>query len=202
MLMSKNRMAYGLPDFVHPKTVCAGCLMSKQTRKIFPCQTYFHVTQVLQLVYGDLCGPISPSTTSGRNYFFFLLVDDFSKMMWIYFLASKDETLEVFKKFRAIVEKESSKEIKTFRTDRCGEFTSNNFYSYCESTSITRHLTVPYSPQQNRVVERRNRTVVAMARSFLKEKKTSRTTMGRSSTSFCLCVEQITYSIINREDAL
>lgn len=78
--------------------------------------------------------------------------------------------LEALKKFKMEVENEANTTVKVFRTDRGGDFTSNEFKSYCESVGITRHLTTLYSPQQNGVVERINRTVVAMTRSFLKEK--------------------------------
>lgn len=58
--------------------------------------------------------------------------------------------------------------IKTFRTDIGGEFVSNEFQTYCETKGISRHLTAPYSPQQNGVVERQNRTLLGMTRSILK----------------------------------
>ncbi|KAL8109176.1 hypothetical protein AgCh_025316 [Apium graveolens] len=61
--------------------------------------------------------------------------------------------------------------IQVLRSDRGGEFCSNEFKNFCEDNGILRHYTAPYTPQQNGVVERRNRTVVAMARSLLKEKK-------------------------------
>lgn len=89
--------------------------------------------------------------------------------MWVYFLKTKDEALKMFKIFRAQVEKSSKKNIKVFRTDRGGEFTSNEFKEYCEGVGIERHYTTPYTPQQNGVVERRNRMMVEMARSCLKE---------------------------------
>lgn len=155
VLLSKDKMAYGLPEFVQPKDLCTGCLMSKQTRKPFPGQANFQAKQVLELVHGDLCGPISPTTMAGNKYFL-LLVDDFSRVMWIYMIASKDEALGAFQKFRVQVEREKDKKIKVFRTDRGGEFMSNQFKSYCEENGIVRHFTAPYSPQQNGVVERRN----------------------------------------------
>lgn len=67
-----------------------------------------------------------------------------------------------------MVEGETKESIKTLRTDRGGEFTSNEFKSFCETTGINRHLTAPYSPQQNGVVERRNQTLMEMTRSILK----------------------------------
>lgn len=134
---------------------------------------------MLELVHGDLCGPISPTTMSDNRYFM-LLVDDFSRFMWSYMLSIKDEALGAFQKFRAQVERETDKKIKVFRTDRGGEFMSNSFKSYYEENGIIRHFTAPYSPQQNGVVERRNRTMVAMARSLLKEKKMPGAMWGES----------------------
>ena len=61
--------------------------------------------------------------------------------------------------------------IKKLRTDRGGEFLSNEFTSFCEENGICRELTAPYTPQQNGVAERKNRTVVEMARSMLKAKE-------------------------------
>lgn len=84
-------------------------------------------------------------------------------------LKNKNEDLGVFKKFRAQVKDGDKKIIKVFRTNRGGEFTSNDFKTFCEDAGIERHFTTPYTPQQNGVVERRNRTVVEMARSYLKE---------------------------------
>lgn len=91
--------------------------------------------------------------------------------MWVYFLKTKDETLEAFKNLCALVERGPERRVRTFRTDRGGEFGSNEFDKYCEKAGITRHYTAPYTPQQNGVVERRNRTVVEMAMSCLKEMK-------------------------------
>ena len=67
-----------------------------------------------------------------------------------------------------MVEKETNTKIQTFRTDRGGEFVSHEFNLFCEESGITRHLTAPYTPQQNGVVERRNRTLMEMTRSILK----------------------------------
>ena len=56
------------------------------------------------------------------------------------------------------------------RTDRGGEFTSAEFAEYYAEEGVERHLTAPYSPQQNGVVERRIQTIVGMARSMMKAK--------------------------------
>lgn len=112
----------------------------------------------LQLIHADLCGPISPPTPSGNKYVF-LLVDDFSRTIWAFLLKTKYQSLEAFKNFKALVEKEASDTIKILRMDRGVEFTSNEFEDYCAKAGIKRQFTAPYTPQQNGVVERRNRTV-------------------------------------------
>ena len=66
--------------------------------------------------------------------------------------------------------KDSCFKIKTLRGDHGGEYNSKEFESYCEEAGIQRHLTVAYSPHQNGIAERKNRTIVEMARSLLKEK--------------------------------
>ncbi|KAL8154924.1 hypothetical protein AgCh_000328 [Apium graveolens] len=96
------------------------------------------------------------------------LVDDYSRMMRVYMLKTKDEALSCFKKFKLLVENGTPQGIRVLRTDRGGEFCSKEFDSFCEEQGILRHYTAPYTPQQNGVVERRNRTVVAMARTFMK----------------------------------
>lgn len=169
MLMSSTNMVHGLPSLSHPKEPCTGCLMAKQTRKAFPSKSNFCAKKTLELVHGDLCRPISPCTPAGNKYVF-LLVDDFSSVMWAYLLKTKDEALGAFKKFRAQVEN-GDRKVQTFRTDRGGEFCSLEFNKYCQDAGIHRNFTAPDSPQQNGVVERRNRTIIEMARSLLKGMK-------------------------------
>lgn len=87
--MSKMEMARGLPKLVQPKAVCSGCLLAKQTRKMFPSKTEFMAKERLDIIHDDLCGPISPPTPAGNRYVF-LLVDDFSRAMSMFLLRSKD----------------------------------------------------------------------------------------------------------------
>lgn len=96
---------------------------------------------------------------------------NFSRVMWAYLLKNKNDALDAFKKFRALVENNPNRRIETLRTYSGGEFVSKEFNSYCAEAGIKRHLKAPYSPQQNGVVERRNRIMIEMARSLLKEKE-------------------------------
>uniref|UniRef100_A0A453T4W2 Integrase catalytic domain-containing protein n=1 Tax=Aegilops tauschii subsp. strangulata TaxID=200361 RepID=A0A453T4W2_AEGTS len=180
--LGKQQMVSGLPMIDHVDQICTGCLVGKQRRGAFPREAKFRASKVLELVHGDLCGPITPATPSGKKYFL-LIVDDYSRYMWLVLLRSKDEELEAFRKVKIAAEVESEERMKALRTDRGGEFTSNEFKAYCEKHGIKRYLTAPYTPQQNGVVERRNQTIVAMARSMLKSKKLPRRFWGEAVTT-------------------
>ncbi|KAI5335519.1 hypothetical protein L3X38_025652 [Prunus dulcis] len=91
-------------------------------------------------------------------------------MAWVYFLINKSNAFECFNKFKAMTELQSGHKVKSLRSDRGGEFMSNEFHEYCSEAGIQRQLTVAYSPQQNGVAERKNRTVIEMAKSMLHEK--------------------------------
>lgn len=125
------------------------------------------------MIHTDICGPITPESFSGKRYFI-SFIDDFSRKTWVYFLKEKSEAFKVFKKFKVMVEKATDRHIKAVRSDRGGEYTSTVFMKYCEEQGIRRFLTAPYSPQQNGVAERKNRTVLDMIRSMLKSKNMSK----------------------------
>lgn len=147
--------------------ICDGCVLGKQHRKAFPQVSQFRAEQGLELVHADLCGQISPKSLGGASYFL-LVVDDYSRYMWVELLKTKDQALESFKKIIARAETESDGKLKALRTDRGGEFISNLFTLFCNEGGIKHYTTTPFSPQQNGVVERRNQTVVEMARCMMK----------------------------------
>ena len=91
-------------------------------------------------------------------------------MIWVYFLEKKSEAFTYFREFKALVEKQCGHNMKILRTDRGGEFIDEEFMSFCQKHDIKRELTVRRTPQQNGVVERKNRTIVEMARSMLQNK--------------------------------
>ena len=86
-------------------------------------------------------------------------------------LKSKDQVVDAFVKFKAQAENSCGHQIKVLRSNRGGEFLAGVFQGVCDEAGIRRQLTTPYSPQQNGVVERKNRTVMEMARALLKSMK-------------------------------
>jgi len=104
----------------------------------------------------------------GGKKLFLLAVDDKSRYMWLVLLSSKDQAADAIIRLQVCAEAEAGHKLGTLRTDRGSEVTSRAFGEYCAMEGVQRHLTAPYTPQQNGVVERRNQTVLGMARSMLK----------------------------------
>ncbi|GAA0175602.1 hypothetical protein LIER_28742 [Lithospermum erythrorhizon] len=159
-LMWKKSQNYGMKD----------CLNGKQARNTIPRHSTWRAGKVLELVHSDICGPISPISNSGKRYCI-SFIDDYSRKAWVYLLSNKSDAFDCFKNFKAMVEKETNEHICCLRTDRGGEYTSTSFADFCRTHGIKRQLTTTYTPQQNGVAERKNRTVMNMVRSMLSAKE-------------------------------
>ncbi|KAL0410958.1 UNVERIFIED_CONTAM: Retrovirus-related Pol polyprotein from transposon TNT 1-94 [Sesamum latifolium] len=168
IFLKEKNMVKGLPSIKKSATICEGCIYGKMHKLPFP-KTSSRASAPLELVHSDICGPVQTPTPGNKRYFI-LFIDDCTRHMWIYFLNQKSEAFSTFLKFKAQAERESGFLIKTLRTDRGGEFLYNPFLDYFKENGIKRQLTVSYTPQQNGVAERKNRTIVEMARSMLKGK--------------------------------
>jgi len=167
--MADLQMTHGLPDIQEQKSICEACQLGKQTRVVFPDNAYKALSK-LQLVHTDVCGPMHNESLNGSKYFL-LFVDDYSRFCWVYFLKSKADVFAEFVRFKTTVELETGNKLKMLRSDNRGEFTSQKFEGYLAKEMIKHQLTVPYTPQQNGVSERRNQTLMEMARCLLYEKK-------------------------------
>eukprot|EP00253_Pinus_taeda_P014774 PITA_14774 len=97
--------------------------------------------------------------------------DDYSCKTWIYFLKMKDEVFTWFCHFKAMIKNQSEKRIKILRIDNETEYESNEFHDYCREASIKRETTIPYTPEQNGVAERNNRTIMEAVRAMLHDQR-------------------------------
>jgi hypothetical protein len=104
----------GLPQIDHVDQVCDSCLAVKQRRLTFPSEAKYRATHKIELVHGDLCRPVEPATPSGNRFFFFL-VDDLSRYMWVTLMASKDQAMAAFVAFQARAEAEAGCKLGTLR---------------------------------------------------------------------------------------
>ncbi|KAL0323577.1 UNVERIFIED_CONTAM: Retrovirus-related Pol polyprotein from transposon TNT 1-94 [Sesamum angustifolium] len=162
-------MITDLPQIQAIEGACEACLQGKQHKKPFPSGTSWRTKAVLELIHTDVCGPMR-TPSHEQNRYFILFIDDYSRMTWVYFIREKSEVFKVFKKFKNLVEKQSGRSIKVLRSDRGKEYNNSEFDKFCEEEGIEHQTTVSYNPQQNGVSERKNRTVMEMARSMLQEK--------------------------------
>ncbi|KAL0323926.1 UNVERIFIED_CONTAM: Retrovirus-related Pol polyprotein from transposon TNT 1-94 [Sesamum calycinum] len=166
---TSKKMMTDLPQIQAIEGACEACLQGKQHKKPFPSGTSWRAKAVLELIHTDVCGPMR-TPSHEQNRYFILFIDDYSRMTWVYFMREKSEVFKVFKKFKNLVEKQSGRSIKVLRSDRGKEYNNSEFDKFCEEEGIEHQTTVSYNPQQNGVSERKNRTVMEMARSMLQEK--------------------------------
>jgi len=162
----KENMVTGLPMVSCRDGVCFGCVLGKHHRDSFEKRASWHAIAPLQLVH---CGPLPVASFSGCKYFL-TFIDDFSRRTWVYFLKLKSEVFNMFLAFKAFVEKQSGHQILKLRTDNGGEYVKNTFINFCTENGIQMQHTVPYTPQQNGVAERKNRTLKEMANCMLQSK--------------------------------
>ena len=102
--MVKGNQAIGFPSSSKFEHKCNCYVAGKHARVTFPKATEFRASKPLKLVYTDIYRPITPSTVIGEKYFFLLIVDDFSILMWVAILKNKSEAFGAFKKFKTSVE--------------------------------------------------------------------------------------------------
>jgi len=105
----------------------------------------------------------------GGSLYYVIFIDDYSRKTWLYLLKTKDEVFNKFQEFKAEIENLTCKKIKTLRTNNGEEYTSKEFVAFCKSTGIRRKLTIPRNPQQNGVVERKNRSIEETVKALMND---------------------------------
>ncbi|GJX57971.1 retrotransposon protein, putative, ty1-copia subclass [Tanacetum coccineum] len=158
---------------------CVSCLSGKMARKPYSHQVE-RAKDLLGLIHTDVCGPFRIVSRQEASYFV-TFTDDFSRYGYVYLLKHKHEVFETFKVFQKEVENQLGKTIKSLRSDRGGEYMSQEFLDHLKEHGIIAHRTPPYTPQNNGVSERRNRTLLDMVRSMM-----SQTTLPKSFWDYAL----------------
>ncbi|KAL6315595.1 hypothetical protein AAG906_002767 [Vitis piasezkii] len=154
--------------------ICVECIKGKQTKtKKLGAN---RATDVLELIHTDICGPYPTASWNGQQYFI-TFIDDYSRYGYLFLIHEKSQSLDVFKTFKAEVELQLNKRIKSVRSDRGGEYYGRYdgsgeqrpgpFAKYLEECGIVPQYTMPGSPSMNGVAERRNRTLKDMVRSMI-----------------------------------
>ncbi|KAL4383663.1 hypothetical protein GQ457_15G023980 [Hibiscus cannabinus] len=130
-----KKLALGIPLFSRLNKLCDTCVIAKHARSPFPNQANFKTEKPVELIHANICEPLSPDTLAGNKYFM-LIVDDFTRWMWVCVLAANSYSFQAFKKFKSLVENKTEYKIGTLQTDQGGEFLFIEFTQFCEKEGI------------------------------------------------------------------
>jgi len=171
---SRLNLARGLPKLRFDKDlVCSPCQHGKMKASSQPPLTTVMTDAPGQLLHMDTVGPARVQSYTSKWYIL-VIVDDFSRYSWVFFLESKDEAFGFFLQLAKRLNIEFPKSLRAIRSDNGTEFKNSSFADFCASSGVEHQFSSPYVPQQNGVVERKNRTLVEMARTMLDEYSTPR----------------------------
>ncbi|KAG7532793.1 Reverse transcriptase RNA-dependent DNA polymerase [Arabidopsis thaliana x Arabidopsis arenosa] len=148
--------------------LCEDCVYGRAKRVGFNI-AHHNTKERLEYVHSDLWGAPSVPLSLSKCQYFISFIDDYTRKVWVYFLKFKDEAFEKFVEWVSLVENQTGLKLKTLRTDNRLEYCNKQFDGYCESKGIQRHRTCAYTPQQNGVAERMNRTIMEKVRSMLSD---------------------------------
>ena len=145
---------------------CKGRTLGKMVMKPFEPVGEMRATWRLQIVHSDVCGHITLQSTGGSKYFV-TFTDKYSRATTVHFVTRKSEVLDKFRESQANAVGESGQKIGTLCTDNGTEFVKLDFARYLESWQINHETSAPYTPQQNRIVERVSHSLVEKARALM-----------------------------------
>ena len=135
-LMQSKEIVTGLPKLKVEEMhkVCEACQLGKQAKHAFPKDRHVS-TNVLEIVHSDVWGPAKTTPMGGCKYYV-TFIDDHTRKVWVYFMKEKSEVFTHFQNFRVMVEKQTEKHVKCLRSDKGGEYFSNEFCGYLRKNGI------------------------------------------------------------------
>ncbi|KAK1644620.1 hypothetical protein QYE76_062425, partial [Lolium multiflorum] len=150
--------------------VCRACVEGKMHDSPHPSKTIISSKRILELLHVDLFGPVTHASLGAKKHCL-VIVDDYSRYTWVYFLKTKDETQQIFIDFATEVQRQHNLLIMAIRSDNGSEFKNYTLNDFLSDEGIHHQYSAAYTPQQNGVAERKNRTLMDMARSMMAEYK-------------------------------
>nr|GEX33485.1 retrovirus-related Pol polyprotein from transposon TNT 1-94 [Tanacetum cinerariifolium] len=163
----KGNLVRGLPTKVFENdNTCVACKKGKQHRASCKTKPVSSVDQPLYRLHIDLFVSTFVQSVNKKSYCL-VVTDDYSRFTWVFFLATKDETSPILKTFITGLENQLSLKVKVIRSDNGTEFKNNDLNQFCGMKRIKREFSVPRTPQQNDITERKNRTLIEVARTML-----------------------------------
>ncbi|GJZ57758.1 retrovirus-related pol polyprotein from transposon TNT 1-94 [Tanacetum coccineum] len=146
--------------------LCSACAMGKRKKKPHKPKSKDTNQEKLYILHMDLYGPMRVASVNGKKYIL-VIVDDYSRFTWVKCLKSKDEAPDFIIKFLTMIQVQLKVHVRRIRTDNGTEFVNHTLREYYEKVGISHETSVARSPQQNDVVERRNRTLIEASRTML-----------------------------------
>ncbi|GJX99825.1 putative ribonuclease H-like domain-containing protein [Tanacetum coccineum] len=148
------------------KSYGIGVWKGKQHKASCKAKLMSSIIQPLQMLHMDLFGPTSVRSINHKTYCL-VVTNDFSRFSWVFFLASKDETSGILKRFITEIENQLNHKVKVIRCDNGKEFKNREMNELCDLKGIKREFSVARTPQQNGVAKRKNMTLIKAARTML-----------------------------------
>ncbi|GJW65598.1 retrovirus-related pol polyprotein from transposon TNT 1-94 [Tanacetum coccineum] len=165
--LARHGLVRGLPKLKFEKDhLCSACAMGKSKKKPHKPKSKDTNQEKLYLLHMDLYRPMRVASVNGKKYIL-VIVDDYSRFTWVKFLRSKDEAPDFIIKFLKTIQLRLKILVRRIRIDNGIEFVNQTLRDYYEKVGISHETSVVHSPQQNGVVERRNRTLIEAARTML-----------------------------------
>jgi hypothetical protein len=165
----KGKHILGLTNVNFEKDrICSACQTGKQVGVHHPHKNIMTTKRPLELIHMDLFGSIAYISIGGSKYCL-VIVDDYSRFTWLFFLQEKSQTQETLKRFLSQAQNEFGLRIKKIRSDNGTEFKKSQMEGFLKEEGIKHEFSSPYTRQQNGVMERNNRTLLDMARTMLDE---------------------------------
>jgi hypothetical protein len=153
--------------------VCAPCYHGKMIVASYSSVNTVMTEHPGQLLHMDTVGP-SRVRSMGGKWYVLVIVDDYSRYSWVFFLESKDQIFKHFRLLALRLNNEHPNCLKAICSDNGAEFKNVYFDGFCREHGIEQQFSAPHVPQQNGVMEQKNRTLVEMARMMLDEHETPR----------------------------
>lgn len=181
----------------HNKQVCVICPLSKMTKLPFIASDS-HASAPFNLIHTDIWGPYKV-TTKGKFRYFLTIVDDFSRMTWVYLLEKKSNYLDTLIKFEVYIANQFEGKLKIIRSDNALEFSDKACHEHFEKKGMVHQKSCPYTPQQNARVERKHRNILEMARALRFQSGLSLNFWGDCVLTAVYIINRIPSSAINFE---
>nr|GEW39752.1 putative ribonuclease H-like domain-containing protein [Tanacetum cinerariifolium] len=181
----KGNLIRGLPSkiFQHDNS-CVACQKGKQHKASYKAKLVNTNTKPLHMLHMDLFGPTNVKSLMKKSYCL-VITNDIIRFSWVFFLATKNETSGILKIFITGIENQLDCKVKVIRSDNGTEFKNSVMTQFCDDKGIKREYIIARTPQQNGIVERRNRTLIEAARTMLVDSKLPTTYWAEAVNTAC-----------------